>query len=907
MKHPRSLLARTSIVVVALYALTLCAACNSKQAAMPSQQSLTIGEQRLAIRGHQEIWTLPAEDQQTLKRSSPYVPWFIGDLTTFQLCIDAPKEIDTTRWMVSLVVNDQSAQDGGTSRAMSRMGAVTCYEGAFPSTTEDGLAEICASIKDAASTIATPCLLVLIQRNDPNYSTLISERNKVFQDSKIEDKPRALLQLAERAAVAGYSIFKLRTELSASYFLTQRGSKSDLLQVGDLLSAPPTWLASSVSHGLAGQFHYQQAMQYLQQDNLQQAWATMRHSEQRFRQVAHEQTIIAMTQRAQILMRSGASEEARQKLALAIEDCAAAQCQLRMLRNAKNALAWWLLQQPVLPVSQAQHTHTLLLEALQDTKGLERANVLVNLAYLDVRRAQDPSDNLDRADQLLKNREEARALELRDWMFYVQAVWAIERRDFSTALTRLDQVIEQENTNHLLAQALTSRAEVLRQQQKRSLAQEDLQRAALVFLTLSQFDQRVPLNPGQQAKVYFELARNALEMNDAQTAWSWLDQLDAIAANRACLENTDAAQQEKQQALIAQLEALNAPASRARQQQRQSIRNQLQDELQEILRSTQPCRQRALSNGEQFRAFVLDDEVIVLHRNEANVVRLEKRTPISQSELLERVSELSKLGEHGITSTDPSWRRVSAGLADILAPKPDTQLSEETRFVLYGLLQKIPIGALPYGQGWLSDVTTVILQPPLSANASTHDDFQSASSLFVVDPQSNLGGAQRSLVNYRRMVSDAQFLVGDDATTQGTRHAMRRATSLHVDGHASYNSAFPELSSLVMSDGELLVGALGQVAHLTLANLSACESGTWPVTASRGEFGLAGQFVSAGANWSIGTRTRVSDRLAHNFNSHFYKALQSNESIPRAYHRALTALKKEHSVGEWSTMILLGR
>ena len=232
---------------------------------------------------------------------------------------------------------------------------------------------------------------------------------------------------------------------------------------------------------------------------------------------------------------------------------------------------------------------------------------------------------------------------------------------------------------------------------------------------------------------------------------------------------------------------------------------------------------------------------------------------------------------------------------------------------MHGALQEVPLETLPLPRAVrsarrLGDVTVVSYG--FSGGRASRDGpappIEASARLFLVDPTSDLA-AGASLGNfYRRIFPGARLFEGARATVAALRDNLPSARWLHVDAHARYDPAFPELTELVMADGPLTARELLAASpSLELANLSACHSGRWPVTAGSGRFGLAGLLASRGAAWVVGTRADLDDGLAGDFNQGFYEALAGGRTVPAAYGAAMARVRERHAISRWASLLLL--
>ena len=176
----------------------------------------------------------------------------------------------------------------------------------------------------------------------------------------------------------------------------------------------------------------------------------------------------------------------------------------------------------------------------------------------------------------------------------------------------------------------------------------------------------------------------------------------------------------------------------------------------------------------------------------------------------------------------------------------------------------------------------------------------------MVDPRGDLPAGRKLTETYHALFPDARILLGTTADRGAFREALPNARWLHVDSHAQYDPAFPELSSLLLADGPFTLAELGELSGpLDFANLSGCRTGRWPITADSGHFGLAGRLVQRGARWAVATRSDLDDAVAGNYNRVFYPALAAGATVPDAHARAMAEIRSHYPAAAWASFFLL--
>ena len=358
------------------------------------------------------------------------------------------------------------------------------------------------------------------------------------------------------------------------------------------------------------------------------------------------------------------------------------------------------------------------------------------------------------------------------------------------------------------------------------------------------------------------------------------------------------------------------PASAERRAQQEHVLRELRTRLQELWHEWPGCDSLPKANdaGLRYRAFALDDEIILLCRDDEGHVEVTRRTKFERKQLRALHNRiLAAFDDQDLD--DKGWRELLEPVAEALLPgevRGDASTQARlTTYALHGLLQTVPMALLPLRGDeaseearWLGQSVTVALQP---AGAQwTGNGRAAAAPLFVVDPRSNLPAAPRLLETYRHLFPQARVLEGPAATNAAFRDEAANAGWLHVDAHGSYDPVCPQLSALQLADGPLRWIELADTPmNLRFAHLSGCHTGRWPITPDSGSYGIAGLVTRLGSGWAIASRSGLSDEVAMDFNRVFYRDIDVGESVRNAYQRALVAVAEKHPAGAWGGLLLL--
>src|SRR6185295_17676772 len=225
--------------------------------------------------------------------------------------------------------------------------------------------------------------------------------------------------------------------------------------------------------------------------------------------------------------------------------------------------------------------------------------------------------------------------------------------------------------------------------------------------TAAGLDQGLPLGPGERAEDFARAARVAIERGDPQAAWRLLLRLDSLSAQERERESCRAlargaaarrwsAIDRESASLLRDLSALPELASGSRERQAAALRISLEERLRLLWREWPGCAPPALADdsGVELRAFTVEDEVVLLRRDEAGRVRVERRTLWPRRQRLAALHALAAELEAG-SGAGERWRSLTAPMAAAVLPRHPEALGPVTTFALHGALQLLPLAAMP--------------------------------------------------------------------------------------------------------------------------------------------------------------------------------------------------------------------
>ena len=839
-----------------------------------------VGGPAPVFRGHQDV----------LVGATGALPWVLGRSGRVGVCLDVPPDTDTSRWEARLFGD-------GFAPPAARLDTVVCFDAPLPADLRNGTSELCAEVRDGfdGSSRTLPCVPFRFDADDTGLRAL---------EKRIPEALRGPIDgldaLSAEAAAQGFPGFALRARLIAAYTLRRGGNEWSRVAAARRLEDAPSWVELPVGARWAGQLAYEGATLALDADaDLATCWRLLRSAEARFRSCADRKWIAVVGKQAEVLSRAGALEEGKGRLRAALAACAAAPCDPGLVRANENTLAWLVASDPDAGDDELASADELLRrlsggdEAPRDP--FEHANLLLNLAFVEVARGLDPEPTLARARELIGPGPTFRARELSGWADLVEARRALSLGRPERAAAICGRLDDPGTGDRLRAHALGCGAVAERLRGDRAKAADELARALALHDQTSarRLKQDLPLGPGRRAEDAYAAARLEVERDRPGAAWSILRALDAGGSSSA----------RKPPPWLAGLPDLDRPASGARREQRQAIRWGALDRLQELLRGdvTSPSPAPPEDGAVDFRAFPADDEIVVLRRTASGTIETYRRTAMPRHErnrLVRVAREAIDRGERD----DARWAELVRPLAVALAPLPE-DLGPVTTIAVHGVLQEVPLAALPVRSGgstrWLGEVTTVASHAA-GGRRGTARGTRAHGAVVVSDPRLDLGAPEPAAAGDRRL------LRGGGATREALRLALDGARRLHVDAHARYEPAFPELSTILLSDGPVTgyeLAAWG--SDLELANLSGCQTGRSPVSADSGRFGIAGLLARSGVTWVVGTRAPLDNELAQRFNRAFDAGLADGRAVPEAYRLALDDVRGRYPASLWGVLLLL--
>lgn len=932
------------LALTALLLLTGCAGDPVPPGAEPLPDGTTV-----AVRGHREV----------LLTGEVVLPRFQGERRP-GLCLTVPAGVDTSQWRGAVFFLEGRHPGLDPGPPTLRVDDVVCFErppvGGAEEPGDAPPRQLCGWVEDPydGAVYRLPCRLVVLEPESPARGEILERVGRAVA-GRFETSRTAffatLEELARRAEGEGLPWLAARIDLIGVHYRLHEGDEADRRRAAAVLDALPSWTEAPAAAPLRGDALYLAGMAELERGRLEPAWQSFLEAGELYRQSLEANRLAAVNGQAMVLIRVGAVRDGLLRLERALASCRegrggdpppagagadGAPCAPLPHLDARGMAAWMVLLDPTAGTGELARAAAEL-DALHRQEALEpqeRANHLVNLALLQARQGRDPTTALERATALADPEDSRRAELLAAWGHMTRALHELSRPrgDLAAATELCRRLTREAPTPRLDAWAHSCLGRIHERRGEPLAAAWMLGRALQLHgrATPARLGRLLPLGPGQRADDHYRAARVALELGQPDRAWRLLRALDHLPERGAEPDSTDGQGQ-----LRGPEPTLETPPDPRR--------------ALAPLDAVEAMAPPATAPLADYRAFVLEDEIFLLHRRSvgstvdgtegtgtvgadsvsANTVSLTRRTPLPAGGLTELLADLRHALAHR-TPDDGEWRRLLTPLAGALWPT-EALGGDETGdaagggwagkppvilFALHGPLQEIPLDALPgepdpatpAGARWLGEVAVPAVRPARLAGPVHHasETTEAPRPLVVLDPTGDLGTRRDRRELYQGSFPRSRTLVGNEARRTRVLEALPGAAWFHADTHGHFDPAFPERSSLTLADGELTVEDLTALAvDLGFANLSGCLTGRWPTSADSGRYGLAGMFASRGTGWVIASRSDLLNDLARDFNPAFYRRLAAGAPVPLAWHRALAEVRRNHPAAAWAALFLI--
>ena len=227
-----------------------------------------------------------------------------------------------------------------------------------------------------------------------------------------------------------------------------------------------------------------------------------------------------------------------------------------------------------------------------------------------------------------------------------------------------------------------------------------------------------------------------------------------------------------------------------------------------------------------------------------------------------------------------------------------------------GALARLPWAAMPLPDGRiLCETSDVIVVPGLRLGLVAQQlPAPDSAPLVVAVDAGELAAVKHETATVLGAFPGATVLSGHEATAERFLELAPHAEWIHFAGHGGWQSGAPETSGLRMHDRWLLAGELADLElRARWVTLSACHSARALVRPGEEWFGLARAFLLSGAGAVVAAQWDVDDEATALLMSDLYTRLASGTPLARslAGAQAARAAAGEHAL-DWAGFAVLG-
>lgn len=223
---------------------------------------------------------------------------------------------------------------------------------------------------------------------------------------------------------------------------------------------------------------------------------------------------------------------------------------------------------------------------------------------------------------------------------------------------------------------------------------------------------------------------------------------------------------------------------------------------------------------------------------------------------------------NAIMSRKPQTLALARKLhARLIAPMAATLGQQALLIVPHGGLHYLPFGALHDGKQFLLEQHALRITASTSALQYLRraPDAAKGPALILGNPTGDLPSAEAEARRLGHLLGGSRLLIGGQATRQALLAGAPRAGTLHIAGHAVFDTDAPLQSKLILApdgsdDGEFRINDIyGLDLAADLVTLSACETGLGRITDGGEVIGMIRGFFYAGAASVVASLWEVPD------------------------------------------------
>ncbi len=285
------------------------------------------------------------------------------------------------------------------------------------------------------------------------------------------------------------------------------------------------------------------------------------------------------------------------------------------------------------------------------------------------------------------------------------------------------------------------------------------------------------------------------------------------------------------------------------------------------------------------------------------------------SSVLEKaVDDFVRVIEHGDARVSGS--RLFEQL--VLRTLPFLSGAPMVEVVPHRFLSRVPFHALWDSRGgrFWGETASIFIRSSVRPRTRLAGKPRSGISILAVTAGAGVVPLPRASTEARTIASlypDAKLFVGNDVTSASLVQALQSSAVVHFAGHAQSNESFPDLASLLVTDGNggvepflaRTVSSL-RLSGLSLVVLASCGSIRSSSTLDHGMMSVAGHFLNAGADGVLGALWDVDDDAARVFMVRFHRSFAASKDPIAALAVARSeAIQAGEDAGHWAAFALV--
>ena len=252
--------------------------------------------------------------------------------------------------------------------------------------------------------------------------------------------------------------------------------------------------------------------------------------------------------------------------------------------------------------------------------------------------------------------------------------------------------------------------------------------------------------------------------------------------------------------------------------------------------------------------------------------------------------------------------------ARLLEPLAATLGQRALLIVPHGGLHYLPFAALHDGKRFLLEQHAIRITASTSAlqYLQRNADAARAPALILGNPTLDLPSAEAEARRLGRLLGGSRLLIGAQATRKALLAGAPRAGTLHIAGHAVFDTDKPLQSKLILApegndDGEFHLGDIyGLDLAADLVTLSACETGLGRITDGGEVIGMIRGFFYAGAVSVVASLWEVPDEETALLMENFYANLARLNKRDALRAAQLSLMRRTAQPFFWAAFYLSG-